>query len=105
MDDWRGHLVVHEAEEFELKDGTTYFQCQVEVHGDDGLSGLCMGVADQRATIICRTCGLRTFTVCANGCLMILFVAVANLDSCVTCYCEQRSPGHEVVAIMSLSAN
>ena len=55
------------------------------------------------ATIICLTCGLLTFTICVDGCLVTLFVSVASLDSCVTCYRSRRAPGHEIVAIMSLA--
>ena len=57
------------------------------------------------AMIICLICGLRTFTICADGCLVTLFVSVASLDSCVTCSCSRRAPGHEIVAIMSLAVS
>lgn len=103
MDDWCGYLVVHDADDCELGDGTRWFQCQCEVHSADGLSGLCMAFADHRVTVICRTCGLRTLTICADACLATLFESVASLG-CATCYCSKRAPGHEIVAIMSLTS-
>lgn len=63
-----------------------------------------MAVADHRLTVICRTCGLRTFTICANACLVNLFESVADLDGSATCYCSKRAPGHEIVAILSLAS-
>ncbi len=63
-----------------------------------------MAVADQRLTVICRTCGLRTFAICADACLVNLFESVAGLDGCATCYCSKRARGHEIVAIMSLTS-
>lgn len=63
-----------------------------------------MASADQRLTVICRTCGLRTFTICADACVAPLFESVASLDGCATCYCSKRAPGHEIVAIMSLTS-
>lgn len=104
MDDWCGHLLVHDADEYELGDGTPWLQCQSELHGADGLSGLCMRFADHQVTVICRTCGLRTFTICADACLATVFESVASVDGCATCYCSKRAPGHEIVAIMSLTS-
>lgn len=104
MDDCCVNLVVQDADEQELQDGTPGFQCQCELHRPGGLSGLCMAVSDQRLTAICRTCGLRTFTICVDACLVTLIESVAGFDGSPTCYCSKRVPGHEVVAIMSLTS-
>ncbi|MGI8576313.1 MAG: hypothetical protein ACR2KG_00010 [Nocardioidaceae bacterium] len=102
MDDGYPHLVIHDADEQELRDGTAGFRCRCELRSATGRSRLCMATADQRVTVLCRTCGSRTFIICPHGCLATLFESVTGIEGYVTCYCGKWAPGHEIVAVMAL---